>query len=231
MAETPEMTLEQRAQQALSRQGRTAVLTPLEQIRPYQANSVPDKSAGAYYLRPDGATIADALIWYPNGAIHDREYDPTGKYSENASYYHERQRRKGFEYIGPVLTVEGVKKLVAVLEKNRESEITRLEDEIAIADYSAQTADIPEVRTQQRRRGGQLRARLDRVKAPLDPEKLVAELQEIANAQEMASVPPQVMRVMKRMLGNINEELIARFTRTSGGEDHSPQDGKDVIDV
>lgn len=224
--------MEERAKAALSRRGRAADLKPIEQIRPYNPNSVPDKSAGAYYLRPDGATIADALIWYPNGAQHDREYDPRGKFSENASYYQERQRRKGFEYIGPVLTLEGVRKLVTVLQRNQPAEVERLEDEIAIAEYSATTADQPEVRAQQRKRAGQLRGRLGRVQQEIDPEALVAELQEIANAQEMANVPPQVMRVMRRMLGQVREDLIARFQRTrpASAEDEAMHVGKDSIE-
>lgn len=229
---TAELTLEERAERALARRGRTTALSPMEQIRPYNPNSVPDKSAGAYYLRLDGATIADALIWYPNGAQHDREYDPRGRYSENASYYQERQRRKGFEYVGPMLTLAGARRLVEILENNRAPEIDRLEDEITLAEYATISADRPEVRDQQRRRHRQLRTRLDRVRSPFDPEELVAELQEIANAQEMASVPPQVMRVMKRMIGNVNEQLIARFTRKQGAGDPDPamDEGKATFD-
>ena len=226
-----ETTQEARVERALARRGSTKTLTAIEQIRPYNPNSVPDKSAGAYYLRPDGATIADALIWYPNGAVHDREYDPKGKYSENASYYQERQRRKGFEYVGPMLTVAGATRLVQILEANRDAEIERLEDEIALAEHTIQNTDRPEVRDQQRKRRGQFLARLERVKAPFDPDALVAQLTEIANAQEMASVPPQVMRVMRRMLGAQNDALIARFTRKAGvgQEDEAMFAGVDSI--
>lgn len=232
VADKPELTLEQRAERALARRGNSKTLTPIEQIRPFNPNSVPDKSAGAYYLRPDGATIADALIWYPNGAQHDREYDPKGKYSENSSYYQERQRRKGFEYVGPVLTAAGAHRLVEILAANAPEEIERLEDEIALAQYSAQNTDRPDVRDQQRKRRGQLQARLDRVKAGFDPDALVAELQEIANAQEMANVPPQIMRVMRRMVGQVNDQLVARFTRRQGmGEpDPAMDEGKGLID-
>ena len=229
VAEKP--TQESRVERALARRGNFKTLTPIEQIRPYNPNSVPDKSAGAYYLRPEGATIADVLIWYPNGAQHDREYDQKGKYSENAAYYQERQRRKGFEYVGPMLTISGAKRLVEILAKNRDSEIERLEDEIALAEHTIQNTDRPEVRDQQRKRRGQFLARLERVKAPFDPEALVAQLTEIANAQEMANVPPQIMRVMRRMMEaqgqKFNDALAARFARTrrSGDEDPAMNEG------
>lgn len=233
--ESTELTLEERATRAMARRGKVKTLSPIEQIRPYNPNSIPDRSAGAYYIRPDGATIADALIWYPNGAKHDREYDPRGKYSENADYFQSRQKRKGFEYVGPVLTVTGAKRLVEVLSANRDAEVERLEDEIAIAEYSAVHSDRPEVRDQQRRRRSQLQTRLGRVKQPFDPEALANELQEIANAQEMANVPPQIMRVMRRMLEaqgqKINDSLMARFARKvgQGEEDPAMHQGVDSI--
>lgn len=232
---TAELTLEERATRAMARRGVSKTLTPIEQIRPYNPNSIPDRSAGAYYIRPDGATIADALIWYPNGAKHDREYDPNGKYSENADYYQSRQKRKGFEYVGPMLTVAGAKRLVEVLEKNRDAEVERLEDEIAIAEYAVLHADRPEVRDQQRKRRNQFQIRLDRVKQPFDPEALANELQEIANAQEMANVPPQIMRVMRRMLEaqgkKIDDAMMARFARKvgTGEDDPAMHQGADSI--
>lgn len=223
---------EARVARAIARRGTGKLLTPIEQIRPYNVNSVPDKSAGAYYLRPDGATIADVLIWYPNGAQHDREYDPNGKYSENAAYYQERQKRKGFEYVGPMLTVTGARRLVEILASNRDAEIERLEDEIALTTYTIENADRPEVRDQQRKRRGQFQARLERVLTPFDPDALVAQLTEIANAQEMANVPPQIMRVMRRMLGQMNDDLIARFQRSrrTGEEDPAMNIGADSLD-
>lgn len=232
---TADPTIEERVARARSRALGGATLTPLQQIRPYHPESVPDKSAGAYYLRPEGATIADALIWYPNGAQHDREYDPKGKYSENAAYYQERQRRKGFEYVGPMLTTQGARRLVEILAANRDAEVERLKDEIALCEWTVQNTDRPDVRDQQRRRRDQLGARLVRVETGFDPDALVAELQEIANAQEMASVPPQIMRVFRRMLEQqgkrFNDALIARFTRrqATGEPDPAMEQGVDSI--
>lgn len=234
VAEKPVLADTERLERARARSaGRSASqLTPLEQIRPYNPNSVPDKSAGAYYLRPDGATISDTLIWYPNGAQHDREYDPQGKYSENAAYYQERQRRKGFEYVGPALTESGITRLIEIMERNKDAEVERLEDEILLADDSARTADRPEVRDQQRKRRARLQDRLKLVQTGIqDPAAVLAQLREIANAQEMASVPAQVMRVMRRMLGQQNDALIARFTRQQGiGEpDPAMEQGKAIL--
>mgnify|MGYP001596125551 CR=1 FL=1 len=49
-----------------------AVLTPLEQIRMQPMNIT---GAWCYFIRPDGATIRDALFVSPNGGIPDMD-DP-----------------------------------------------------------------------------------------------------------------------------------------------------------
>ena len=133
--------------------------------------------------------------------------------------------------MGPMLTVQGARRLVEILAKNRDAEVERLEDEITLCEYTIKNVDRPEIRDQQRKRRGQFLARLERVKAPFDPDALVAQLTEIANAQEMANIPPAVMRVMRRMLGAQNDELIARFTRkaVSGEEDPAMSVGADVL--
>lgn len=232
---TADAVQEERATRALERrQGRGTVLSALDQMRPSNVQGTPDKSAGAYYLRPEGATIADALIYYPNGAQLSREDDPKGRYSENASYYQERQRRKGFEYVGPTLTIAGAKRLVEILEANQGEEVERLEDEIALCEQTVKNTDRPDVRDHERRRKGQLQARLDRVRTPLDPDALVKQLEDIARAQRMASMPPQVLQVMREMLAeqgkSIRDDLIARFTKDAGdGQDHTPE-GVAVID-
>lgn len=228
-------TIEERAARAIRRRdGQLATVRPIDEIRPTRVEGTPDKSAGAYYLRPEGATIADCLIYYPNGAQLSQEDDPKGRYSENASYYQERQRRKGFEYVGPTLTVVGAKRLVEILAKNQPAEIERLEDEIALSELTIKNTETPSIRDYERKRRQALNARLERVRTPFDPEALVKQLEEIANAQEMATVPPQIMRVMRRMIGAQSadfESMVRRFTKTAGdGEDHTPQDGAAVVE-
>lgn len=217
-------TLEERATRAaLRRGGRAIALRPIEEIRPHSLEGAATKSAAAYYLRPDGATIADALIFYPNGAQLPREEDPRGKFSANAAYYQDRQRRKGFAYLGPTLTTEGAKQLVQILEKNRPAEVERLEDEVALCEITIKNTDRPEVRDHERRRKEQLTARLARVQNQFDPDQLVRELSDIARAQRMANMPPQVLQVMREMLAaqgqSIREELLSHFQKGAAGPD------------
>lgn len=203
---TDEPTVEERAQRAASRRaGRNVrTLTPLEQIRPLnrdaemQAETV--NGPWAYYLRPDGITISDTLTRYPNGARLPRNEDPRGRYSENAELYQQRQRAKGFEYVGPTLTAAGARRLVEIIEANRPDAVEDLKDQIAECDYTIQNSDRPEVRDQQRRRREQLRIVLSRVEQPFDPDNLVAELGEIARAQRMAKVSSETLAVMREML-------------------------------
>ena len=196
-----------------------AVLTPLEQIPVVPGNDTYNvHGAWAYYLRPDGATIADTLILYPNGGTPDMaDSRMRGKFAENADYYQARQRRKGFEYIGQQLTEAGVKRLVEIMGANREDEILYCEDEMAQCQYVANTADRPEIRDGQRKRRDQFSRRLEYLRQPLDPEALVAELSEIARAQQLAHVDPNVLQVMRAMIGEVNSNMAAAISRFQAG--------------
>ena len=184
-------------------------LTPLEQIR-----AVPNAGIGtltgawAYYINPSGATIRDALILYPNGGSPPPTTQNWQKYAANSDYYQARQRRKGLEFVGSTLTPEGVKRLVEVLANNRDEEILDLEDQIAECQRDIENSDRPDWRDNQRRRRDQLQRRLDAVSTPLDPDALIAELNDIARAQRMSKVSAETLAVMKEML----QEQSATFT-------------------
>lgn len=206
-----------------SRRGRglyqETVLTPLQQI-PVMPSQTAGYSAGAwaYYLRPDGETISDILILLPNGGIPDiddsRKKD---RLSTNASYYQLRQSKKGFEYIGQVLTEPGVRRLVEIMAANREDAILFCEDEIVNARFASKNSDRPEIRDRERKRAEQFERRLTYLQQPIDPEALVAELKEIARAQMLANVDPNVLRVMKSMLGEVNERMEAALEHFQAG--------------
>lgn len=180
----------------------------------------------AYYLRPEGATIRDALILYPNGGIPDiADERLKARYGTNAEYYRNRQRQKGFEFVGPTLTESGVARLVEILADNRDDEIIFCEDEIANCADVIKNADRPEIRDQARKRKRLFEKRLDTIKQPFDPDALLAELKEIARAQMLASVDPNVLRVMRAMIGEVNaktESMIAAFQSGKVAGEPSP---------
>lgn len=197
-----------------------AVLTPLEQIRrPPGSESVEATGAWAYYLREDGATIREALVLYPNGGIPDLD-DPRmrERYGANAEYYRNRQARRGLRYIGQTLNEQAMRDLIEVLESNREDEVLDLKDDIEDAKDVAKNSDIPEVRTQAKRRIKQLQRRLDMIEAGFDPDVLLAELNEIARAQQLAKVDPNVLRVMRAMVGEVNERMLSYFAQGKAPE-------------
>ena len=205
------------------------ILSPLEQIR-----ARPSATTGpwAYYLRLDGATIRDALILYPNGARLPQAEDPRGKYSENAEYYQTRQRAKGYEYIGPILTAPGVKRLIEVLELNKEDEILDLEDQIAACEHDISNSDNPTWRDNQRKRKAKLARRLQHVRIPIDADALTTELNEIARAQRMARVSPEVLAVMREMVGEQDQKFQAalnRFKSTGSASDGDSFEGVAAI--
>lgn len=186
------------------------VLTPLEQIR---GKPVDVTGPWAYFINPEGATIRDALLLYPNGARLPRSEDRRGKFSENAEYFQARQKAKGYEYVGPTLNDAGVRRLIEVLELNREDEVLDLEDLIAQCAHDIANSDRPEWRDNQRKRRDQLQKRLDTVRAGFDPEKLIAELNEIARAQRMSRVDPNVLAVMREMVGEMNAQFAAAVSK------------------
>ncbi len=195
-------------------------LRPIDLIPiPPGGNAIEAVGAYAYYIRPDGATIKDALICYPNGGIPDIS-DPRmrDRYGANALQYQNRMIAKGFEYIGPSLTEAGMKRLVEVMESNREDERLFCEDEIASAKEIASNSDLPEVRAQQKRRVRQLTARLEQMSTPIDIDDLLAELTDIARAQQLAKIDPNILRVMKNMIGEVNEKMAGYMTHFTSGD-------------
>lgn len=192
--------------------GNGRALTPLEQIR-----AVPNSGTGtltgawAYYINPDGATIRDALILYPNGGIPPATVQNYRKYGENADLYRARQARKGLEFVGSNLTAEGVRRLIEVLRTNQPDEVLDLEDQIAECEQDIANSDRPDWRDNQKKRRAQLQQRLDYVKAPLDADGLTAELNDIARAQRMAKVSPETLLVMREMLGELEARQSATF--------------------
>lgn len=191
-----------------------AVATPLDQIRMSPQGNT---GAWAYYLRPDGATIRDALIICPNGGVPDLENKRMqARYGTNAPEYRARAAAKGFKFIGSKLTPEGVRELINVMAQNVEDETLYCQELIADCEETIRNADRPEIRDQAKKRKGQLQKRIDTMLAPFDADALLAELDEIARAQMLASVDPNIMRVIRSMVGEVNENLakaVERFAR------------------
>src|SRR3972149_10549546 len=175
-----------------------AVLRPIDQIpKAPGRDGIDTIGAWAYYLRLDGATITDILTIYPNGGVPDIDNPRLrARYGANAEYYRERQRRRGLEYVGQHLTESGMKRLVEVLESNREEEDLFLQEEIADARDVAKTADIPEVRSQAKRRQRQLERRLETLRQPFNSPAMLAELNDIARAERLAKIDPNILRVV-----------------------------------
>lgn len=201
------------------RRFRSPAPTAMEQIRMRPGGT---HGPWAYYLRPDGATLRDALILYPNGGEGELVTMPDGtqrrRYGDNSEYYHARQQRKGFVYLGQALTSEAVRLLVETIGRNREDEILFLEDEIAACEYTIRTAETPAVRDNQRKRKAQYERRLEVIRNGFDPEALVAELNDIARAQRLAGLDPNMLAVLREMVGEVNERVASLAARLARGK-------------
>ena len=171
----------------------------------------------AYYLRPDGATIRDALVICPNGGIPDIEDARLrARYATGHQEFRQKEARKGHIFLGSKLTPEAVGRLVQSLADNREDELLWCQEQIEDCDADIENSDRPEVRDLMRKRKRQLQRRVDTMLAPFDADALLAELEEIAHAQMLASVDPNVLRVMRAMVGEVNEKMakaVAKFTQ------------------
>lgn len=182
----------------------------------------------AYYIRPDGATVTEALTRYPNGAN-------TGRHSgRNADYYRNRMAKKGFEYIGPTLTSEGIRNLIKVIEKNRPDYILFLKEEIEKTRHdTAEGSGLPQDKlTQQFRRAGQLRGQLALAEAPIDPDKVVKELEEVAQAQKLAqSFTGAQFEVLKGMMDERLTTMAKRFVPAATADTKLEPTADNTIDL
>lgn len=219
------------------RQYTADALSPLEQVRviPTTNDFTQTTNAWAYFIRPDGATIRDALIAQPNGGVPlNADAKQRAKYGTNAAYYRERERAKGFEFVGPRLTEAGVRRLVEVIYANREDEILFCEDEVVNCQHTIENSDLPQVRDQARKRKAQFSRRLEYLKQDLDPEAMSKELNDIVQAQELANLDPKLLAAMRSMMNekvSALEEKIAHFAKgREGGAKQSRATGPSPLE-
>jgi len=223
-----------------SRKGRErrqiAVLSPLEQIRPLPAGTT---GASAYYLRPGGATIRDVLIISPNGGIPENA-DPRmrARFGMNHELYRAKALQKGHVFLGTKLDQRAVRMIVEEMAKNRQEAIWEMEDEIDECDQVIQNSDKPDIRDLYKRRKAAATTRKATLEAKFDPDALVAELDEISRAQRLAGIDPNILAVMREMIGDVNEKMVAHFSAPrdkhmvrGGGQADTDFQGQDFIDA
>ena len=192
--------------------------SPFQQVRRFRRHLTSNdqaEGAYAYYLRPDGATISDVLIVCPNGGrpeippgTDQRTATRRRKLGTNAEYYRGRNAAKGFEYVGPKLTPEAIKRLVEILEENREDEIDFIDEKIAEAEELFKTSSDPAKRDLERDRISALNKRRIYLTQKLDVEAMVDELNRISRAHQLASLPPNVLQVMTAMIGEAEQKMV-----------------------
>ena len=213
------------------------VLTPLEQIRPLPSGTT---GASAYYLRPGGATIRDVLIVYPNGGIPESASPKMrARFGMNADEYRSKQRRKGFTYLGTRLDKNSVRLIVEEIAKNRQEAIWEMEDELDECERVIGGDGDPKwIPLYKQRRAAALKRKAT-LEAEWDPDKLVADLDEISRAQRLANVDPNIRAVMAEMIGEANEKMLAYFSDAKrdphmvrgGGAEGEDFSGRDFIDA
>lgn len=175
--------------------------------------------AWAYYLRdePGCATIRDIVKLIPNGGVPDLDKPrERAAFGMNATSYREYYSIKGLEYIGQKLTEGAMERVVEIMDRNRQEEIDWCLDQIDEADETIKAGGTQAEREHAQLRKRKLGQRVERLRQPFDADTLVNELKDIARAQMLASVDPNVLRVMKALIGESNDAMaqkIAHFQR------------------
>lgn len=189
------------------RQQRNSTVTMAQQLRQFGRPEGDLTGTATYWIRP-GATIRDALIINPNGGIPQLDdVALAAKYGTNSHLYRDKALKKGFKYIGPSLTPDGIKTLIEVMEAEKPDEILFLEEEIELAKTNSKEAGSLEARANEQNRARQLQRRLDLVKRPLDAEEMTRELDRIRRAQELAKLTPSMRQVFRALFTQMLEEL------------------------
>ena len=199
---------------------RTQTMRPIDEIPVVGATPGAEATgAWAYYLRSDPgcATIHDIVHLFPNGGIPDLD-NPRDRaaFGTNASEYREYYRLKGFEYVGQKLTEGAMERVVEIMQAARQEEVDWCLDQIDEAEEILKSGGTQQTIDHARLRRRKLQQRIQRLEQPFDPDALVAELKDIARAQMLASVDPNVLKVMKALIGEANDALtekIAHFQR------------------
>lgn len=191
-----------RSKRGLARRGIDRAPTTLEEIRPRPGGML--GGPAAYFIRPDGATIREALIIYPSGAPVIKNGTDRG----NSRYAQDRQKQKGYEYVGPQLTAAGVKRLLEVINVNRYDYLLDLKEQIEECEKTIEETETPTVRDNARKRRGQLQRLVEIAAREVKPESLLKELDDIIKAQKLASIPQSQREAIAIMLG---EEVGARI--------------------
>lgn len=195
---------------------------PMDEVapRPGGARGGP----AAYFIRPDGATISEALIVSPNGApmIHN------GRDRGNSRYYQDRLKDRGYEYVGPSLTPQGVRKLADVIASNRQDLILYFEEEIEATEQTIREADKPEVRDQARTRRAQFMRQRDFYAKPLDVDRMLSELDDILKAQKLAALTPAQREAMQVLM---DEAISGRVSALISRMEHSTASTEDGFTV
>ncbi len=205
----------------------TQVATPLELIRPRPGGLI--GGPAAYYIWPQGATVREALIISPNGAPMIRN----GRDRGNSDMYQTTMRARGFEYIGPLLTEEGVARLVEVIEANLFDYILDLKEQIFDVELDIENSDRPEVRDAQRKRRIQLVRLLEQAQKPLDGPRMAAEYLDVVKAQRLAAIPTDVREAVILMGGTAAEtdkKIAAMVAQLTGGKRVSGKFGDGAVD-
>lgn len=202
------------SKRGLARKGfNTKAATVMEQIRPRPGGLI--GGPASYFLNPKGATVAEALIIYPSGAPI---YNNAGREVGNAVYRQQRMKERGFEYVGPTLTMEAGRRLVGIIESNRPDFLLDLREQMADCDHDIQNNDRPEVRDNQRRRKIQLSRLFEQTRVPLDADALVKELDEIVQAHKLAAVPRNMRDAIAAIAGEVaSKHVLSMVGQLEGG--------------
>jgi len=182
-----------------------------EAVVPNVFDQIPQHPGGAwaYYLKDESvlrpeqrtwpATINEVLTIYPNGGSPGSR-----RFGNNAEYYHARQLKRGWRYVGSSLSKDAVERMVRIIAENREDYALFLREQVVQIDVDLDEGSGLNAaeRDLQRRRRAQIEGQLRLVDQPLDAADLSRQLDDIAEAQQLAGAFTRTqLDVLKGMIG------------------------------
>jgi hypothetical protein len=213
-----------RSKRGLKRQGIDRAPTVLEEIRD-RPGGIKDGPA-AFFIRPDGATIREALVINPNGAPVVKNGTDRG----GSRMAQERAAKKGFEYIGPQLTSDGLRRLIQVIEANKYDYLLDLKEQIDDCEKTIKETETPSVRDNARKRRAQIERLIAIASRDIHPDQVMKELDEIMKAQKLAALSSAQREAITILLGDeVGDRIKSLASRMGSGKSVDGDGGSYVI--
>lgn len=173
-------------------------LTSWELLRKPSPNLNPRTSPYCYWLDPNGGTMRDAVRFDPNGAKPGEGCE--SKYTQSWQIFQATNEDMGWIRLGHQLQKDSIKLIVETLEKNRPIEKEVMEHYRAVAAYEVTNGTNERARAIAQKSVTTYTKLIEQLEMPIDADFMISELNEIARAQRMSALSPDMRAAIREMI-------------------------------